>query len=183
MLRAARFASQLDFTVDPETVSAIPALAERILLVARERWMLEFDRLLVGPAAPAALRLVSDAGLLRYLLPELQLQVAAPEPEAAGSAAGVSPAASLLDRTLAEVGDAPPEATARWGALLRYVGVPYAMDAEPEPDHRLIGAEIVERIALYLKWGTRRRHEVRALVLGDATVELDERSDAARAGD
>jgi poly(A) polymerase len=72
LLRAARFVSQLTFDVEPATQSGMAENAHRILSVARERRASELDKLLVGPAAVAGLRLLSQTGLVRYLLPELQ---------------------------------------------------------------------------------------------------------------
>jgi poly(A) polymerase len=167
MLRAARFASQLDFAVEPQTAAAVANMAPRILDVARERWMLELDRLLVGPAAARGLRLLADSGLLRYLLPELSLQTSLGWPADSGAP---TPDATLFDRTLAGVTAAERDATKRWAALLRDVGLPFAAaagDGAPGGDQWLIGAEIVERTALYLKWSTRRRESVVALVRGN----------------
>ena len=74
MLRAARFASQLDFRVDDATLRATADLAPAILSVARERWMTELDSLLLGPGVERALRVLAETGLLRFMLPELSLQ-------------------------------------------------------------------------------------------------------------
>ncbi len=75
MLRAARFASQLGFSVEPATTLAMERYAHRILHVARERWMAELDKLLVGPSVVYGLELLAATGLLRFMLPELELQV------------------------------------------------------------------------------------------------------------
>jgi poly(A) polymerase len=168
MLRAARLSAQLGFEVEPATAEAIGELAHRILLVARERWVAELDKLLVADDAVAGLRLLADTGLLRYLLPELQLQVGFQE-----GAGGDDH--TLWQRTLGAVEATPPEETSRWAALLHDVGKPYARDENLGHStcvrHEVLGAEIVERIALYLKWGNKRRAEVRRLVLEDVHAE------------
>jgi tRNA nucleotidyltransferase (CCA-adding enzyme) len=162
MLRAARFASQLDFTVEPETAAAIEHGAHRIMSVARERWMAELDRLLVGPGAVAALRLLAEAGLLRYLLPELQLQVGYDQDTRWHDR-------TLWEHTLGVVAGVPQDVTLRWAALMHDVGKPYARVEKPGRatyvGHERIGAELVERTALYLRWPVARREEVRELVL------------------
>jgi putative nucleotidyltransferase with HDIG domain len=161
MLRAARFVAQLGFDVDAETVSAMHKLAHRILFAARERWVSELDKLLVGPSATTALRLLAETNLLRYLLPELHLQV------------GYEQNSRFHDRTLFEhtlgVLEATPlDVTLRWAALLHDIGKPYMRVDKPDRStyvrHDLVGAELVERIALYLKWGNARREEVTTLV-------------------
>jgi len=164
MLRAARFVSQLDFAVDEATDRAIAAHAHRILSAARERWMLELDRLLVGPGVGNALYLLANTGLMRYLLPEVGLQCGlGEEPQHA------SP--TLFDRTVEAVASAANEPTARWAALLHDAAIPFiatgtdsAAAEVVERDRSLLGAELVERTALYLKWSNQRREDVMCLV-------------------
>lgn len=161
MLRAARFVAQLDFGIDSATREAVQACDERILSVARERWMIELDRLLVGQGAGRALHLLSETGLLRYVLPELALQVRIVRgPQSGGH--------SLFDRTVESVVSAPHEPTARWAALLFDVATPYIDASGPDEDiergRALLGAEIVERTALYLKWSACRREDVKRSV-------------------
>jgi len=162
MLRAARFASQLDFTVELATAAAMEHGAPRILTVARERWMAELDRLLVGPGAEGALRLLAASGLLRYLLPELQLQIGYDQDTRWHDR-------TLWEHTIAVVAGVPQDVTLRWAALMHDVGKPYARVEKPGRatyvGHERLGAEIVERTALYLRWPVARREEVRDLVL------------------
>jgi len=161
MLRAARFASQLGFTVEPATVSAMERYAHRILNVARERWVAELDKLLVGDDVVLGLNLLAETHLLRYLLPELELQVDYDQNSRYHDR-------TLWDHTVAVVAATPPDVTLRWAALLHDVAKPYVRteksDRSTYVKHDLLGAEIVERTALYLKWSTARRREVRELV-------------------
>ncbi len=71
MLRAARFASQLGFTVSPEVVAAMAAMSERLGIISAERVREELSRLLVGQAPRAGLELLVDTGLADAVLPEL----------------------------------------------------------------------------------------------------------------
>ena len=179
MLRAARFASQLDFSVEPATAAAMEHGAHRILTVARERWMAELDRLLVGPGAIGALRLLADSGLLRYLLPELQLQIGYDQDTRWHDR-------TLWEHTLAVVAGVPQDVTLRWAALMHDVGKPYARVEKPGRatyvGHERLGAEIVERTALYLRWPVARREDVREMVLHhlEAGSPLKAADDAAK---
>lgn len=161
MLRAARFASQLCFTVEPATVSAMERYAHRIMNVARERWVAELDKLLTGDDVAAGLNLLAETHLLRYLLPELELQVGYEQNSRYHDR-------TLWEHTVAVVAATPPDVTLRWAALLHDVAKPYVRADKPDRStyvkHDLLGAEIVERTALYLKWSTARRREVRELV-------------------
>ena len=73
MLRAARFAVQLDFTVAADVVEAMTDLAARIDIVSAERIQGELVKLLCAPAPRAGLRLLVDTGLATRILPELPL--------------------------------------------------------------------------------------------------------------
>ena len=71
MMRAARFASQLRFSVSPEVVAAMTGMAERITIVSAERVRAELEKLLSGPAPRAGLELLVSTGLAEHVLPEL----------------------------------------------------------------------------------------------------------------
>jgi poly(A) polymerase len=71
MLRAARFASQLEFTVDPAVVAAMRRMAPDLARISAERIRDEFSKLLCGKDPVAGLRLLVDTGLADQFLPEL----------------------------------------------------------------------------------------------------------------
>jgi poly(A) polymerase len=71
MLRAARFASQLGFSVVPEIISAITKLSSRMEIISAERIHDEFSKLILGAAPRAGLSLLVETGLAEYVLPEL----------------------------------------------------------------------------------------------------------------
>ncbi len=71
MMRAARFAAQLGFTVDPAVVEAMTAMADRIEIVSAERVRDELVKLVVAPYPRLGLRLLVETGLADRVLPEL----------------------------------------------------------------------------------------------------------------
>jgi poly(A) polymerase len=71
MMRAARFAAQLGFAVDPEVVAAMTAMAGRIEIVAAERMRIEIEKTVLAPDPVAGLRLLVDTGLADHVIPEL----------------------------------------------------------------------------------------------------------------
>ncbi|MEV7966062.1 CCA tRNA nucleotidyltransferase [Sphaerisporangium sp. NPDC088356] len=71
MLRAARFASQLGFAVDPPVVAAMTSMADRIEIVSAERIRDELDKLICGEHPREGLALLVDTGLAAHVLPEL----------------------------------------------------------------------------------------------------------------
>jgi poly(A) polymerase len=71
MMRAVRFASQLGFSIVPETFEAIRRNAARLEIISKERIVDEFNKILLSPQPSWGINLLKDAGLLPYFLPEL----------------------------------------------------------------------------------------------------------------
>jgi len=71
MMRAARFASQLRFDVDPSVTIAMTAMAERITKVSAERVRDELSKLMCTAEPRRGLALLVDTGLADLVLPEL----------------------------------------------------------------------------------------------------------------
>ena len=71
MMRAARFMSQLDFTVDKEIIDAISSMADRIKIVSMERVRDEFTKTLMTANPRAGISLLVETGLCEYFLPEI----------------------------------------------------------------------------------------------------------------
>ena len=71
MLRAARFSSQLGFEVDPATVAAMGALADRIGIISVERVSDELSKLLLTDDPVPGIRLLVETGLAQLVLPEV----------------------------------------------------------------------------------------------------------------
>ncbi|NDG95903.1 MAG: CCA tRNA nucleotidyltransferase, partial [Actinobacteria bacterium] len=73
MMRAARFASQLDAIVDADVVDAMSAQAERISIVSAERIREEFSKIVMSDHPRVGLTLLVDTGIADIVLPELPL--------------------------------------------------------------------------------------------------------------
>jgi len=71
MMRAARFAAQLGFDVDPEIITAIKAMAARIEIISAERVRDEFTKLIMSDNPRIGISLLVDTGLADYVLPEI----------------------------------------------------------------------------------------------------------------
>ena len=71
MMRAIRFASQLDFTIDRKAFEAIKQKSSRISIVSMERISDEFFKILSSCKPSIGLRLLYDSGLVHYVFPEL----------------------------------------------------------------------------------------------------------------
>lgn len=71
MMRAARFAAQLGFSVAPEVVAAMTAMASRIEIISAERVRDELVKLICAPYPRLGLALLVETGLAELVLPEL----------------------------------------------------------------------------------------------------------------
>jgi poly(A) polymerase len=73
MMRAARFAAQLGFDVEPEVISAISKMRERLTIISTERIREEFVKTLMSANPRRGLMLMVETGLCEYFLPELPM--------------------------------------------------------------------------------------------------------------
>lgn len=72
MIRACRFASKLDFSIEDETFNAVKEKAGTILKVSQERIKEELFKIIGGPHPAKGIELMRKTGLLHYILPELE---------------------------------------------------------------------------------------------------------------
>ena len=76
MMRAARFAAQLNFTLDDEVVDAMKDMAGRISIISSERIRDEFIKMLLSSAPRTGITILVETGLAAIILPEIpQLQL------------------------------------------------------------------------------------------------------------
>jgi poly(A) polymerase len=71
MMRAARFAAQLDFTLLPEVIEAMKIMHERIRIVSMERTSHEFFKIMESGRPSKGLVILHETGLLKEIMPEL----------------------------------------------------------------------------------------------------------------
>ena len=72
MMRAIRFATQLDFNILPATFEAIARNRQRISIVSRERIFDELTKIIKSPVPSKGFLLLERCGLLKIIFPELQ---------------------------------------------------------------------------------------------------------------
>jgi poly(A) polymerase len=71
MMRAARFAAQLDFTLLPEVIEAMKIMHERIRIVSMERTSHEFFKIMESSRPSKGLVILHETGILKEIMPEL----------------------------------------------------------------------------------------------------------------
>ncbi len=149
MMRAARFAAQLGFTVDPAALSAMTQMADRIEIVSAERVRDELSKLVLAPDPRAGLGLLVATGLAEHVLPELpRLALEIDEhhrhKDVYEHTLTVLEQAIVLEGT---VGAGEPDLVLRLAALLHDIGKPKTRRFEPGGGvsfhhHEVVGAKL-----------------------------------------
>ena len=162
MLRAARLAAQLNFSVDTDSEKQAAKKAPKILEVSKERWTQELDKLLITDHPEIGLEFLAITRLLHFILPELAVQIGYDQKSPYHEL-------DLWQHTLKTVRLSPSELHVRWAALLHDIGKPYVQITNSRgysnyTHHDVIGAEMVSKIAYHLKWSKERTVIIKQLV-------------------
>ncbi|KUL61371.1 RNA nucleotidyltransferase [Streptomyces sp. NRRL S-1521] len=167
MMRAARFAAQLDFEVAPEVVAAMRAMAERIDIVSAERVRDELNKLLLSRHPRQGLALLVDTGLAERVLPELPaLRLERDEHHRHKDVYDHS--LIVLEQAI-ELEEDGPDLTLRLAALLHDIGKPKTRRFEDDGrvsfhHHEVVGAKMVKKRMTALKYSNELVKDVSRLV-------------------
>jgi poly(A) polymerase len=134
MLRAARFSSQLEFDVDPETVQAIIDLRSTLSIVSPERIQSELVRMLETDDPVRGIRLLVDTGLIGEFLPEipaLRLEVDEHHHHKDVYEHSLTVLRQAIALEKSRHPDASPDVPLRLAALLHDIGKPATRKLEP----------------------------------------------------
>ncbi len=71
MMRAIRFATQLDFQIEEKTLQAIENQANRIKIISKERIIEELNKIIMSPVPSIGFKLLDKVGLLKLIFPEM----------------------------------------------------------------------------------------------------------------
>jgi len=164
MLRAVRFASDLEYAIEQDTYEAIHASAGRITQISVERIRDELFKILTlpGPRPARGVRLLLDTGLLEAILPEVARLAGVEQP------ARFHPEGDVFEHTcltLEALRRRSPELTL--AALLHDVGKPLTQTFEERirfDEHDCVGAEMARGICARLRLSKGQTDRVVALV-------------------
>lgn len=152
MMRAIRFATQLQFEIYPDTLAAITRNADRIEIITRERIATELNKIMMSPQPSVGWRLMIQTGLLRHILPELHAMKGVEVINGRGHKDNFSHTLTVLD-SVAEKSD---NLWLRWAALLHDIAKPVTKKWDEKAgwtfhNHNFIGSKMVPRIFRSLK--------------------------------
>lgn len=153
MMRAIRFATQLDFTIYPPTLDAIARNAGRITIISRERVMDELMKIMASPHPSTGWILLQNTGLLRLIFPELDRLRGVETVNGRGHKDNFFHTMQVLDN----VASKSDNVWLRWGALLHDIAKPVTKRWDNKlgwtfHNHNFIGAKMLPRIFREMKF-------------------------------
>lgn len=167
MLRAARFVSQLGFTVAPRVLAALDAMSGQLGRITVERVQVELDKLIQGAHPVAGIDLLVDSGLGAVVLPEVgEMQLTIDEHHQHKDVYRHS--LTVLEQAV-DLEDEGPDLVLRWAALLHDIGKPATRRHEDGGGvsfhhHEVVGAKMVRKRMRALKYSKQMVDDVSQLV-------------------
>lgn len=153
MLRAIRFATQLQFEIHPEALDAIRRNAQRIEIISTERIKDELFKIMKSPKPSIGWNLLLETGLLQLIMPELARLKGVEVVKGRAHKDNFRHTMLVLDSVAA----ASDNVYLRWAALLHDIAKPVTKAFDPERgwtfhNHNFIGAKMVKSIFRRLKF-------------------------------
>jgi poly(A) polymerase len=153
MMRAARFTSQLGFTISPETLAAMTAMADKLPIVSVERMSDELTKLLATDNPVPGFRVLVETGLAGIVLPEipaLKLEVDEHAHHKDVYEHSLTVLQQAIDFEKSRNPDASPDIILRLAALLHDIGKPTTRKIEPGGvvtfhHHDIVGAKLATK--------------------------------------
>ena len=147
MMRAVRFATQLDFDIYPETFEAIRKNAQRIRIITRERIAEELMKIMRSAQPSRGWLLLDQCGLLPLIFPELAALKGVETVNGRGHKDNFMHTLQVLDNVAA----ASDNVWLRWAALLHDVGKARTKRWDPQQgwtfhNHNFIGEKMIPKI-------------------------------------
>ncbi|MAP79586.1 MAG: tRNA nucleotidyltransferase [Aequorivita sp.] len=152
MLRAIRFATQLDFKIEKASLDSITRNAERIKIISKERIVDELHKILLAEVPSKGFALLHKTGLLKFILPELVALQGIDEKEGQTHKDNFWHTLEVVDN----IAKATDDLWLRWAALLHDIGKAPTKKFDKKQGwtfhtHEFVGAKMVYKLFKRLK--------------------------------
>ena len=153
MMRAARFACQLEFRLDKVTLEAMSAMCDRIRIVSRERISNEFLKIMESRKPSIGLEILYSTGLLKEIIPEIAAMSGIEQVDGLGHK-------DTLFHTFQVVDNLSTHSDKLWlrvSALFHDIAKPVTKRFSKGSGwtfhgHEAVGGKLVAKIFRYMKW-------------------------------
>jgi len=162
MLRAIRFACQLDFTIDEETYKAISRNYALLRNVSSERIKDEFCKILLTSKPSRGMKMLLETKLLDYIVPELKESVGFDQKNPHHDK-------NVFDHIMSVLDNSEENLVVRLGALLHDIGKPRTFSIDKKGighfyGHNVVSAQMAEEILKRLKFDNKTIEKVLIII-------------------
>jgi poly(A) polymerase len=167
LLRAVRFATQLEFEIEPKTFAAVKKLASKIKIISAERIRDELMKLFSSRKAARGLDLLHEAGLLQHIVPELEETVSCEQSPNYHPEGSVFNHLKLMLAQMAKSSDP----MLPWAVLMHDIAKPITASRDSKTgnihfyEHEKIGAKMAQKILGRLRFPRKQIEAVSTAVL------------------
>lgn len=153
MMRAIRFATQLNFAIEEKTLEAISQNRHRIEIISKERIGEELNKIILSSKPSIGFKLLEKTGLLELIFPELYRMKGREEVNGISHKDNFYHTLEVLDRIAPNTGNL----WLRWSALLHDIAKPATKKFSPQlgwtfHSHNFIGAKMVPTLFKKMKF-------------------------------
>ncbi len=152
MMRAIRFATQLQFEIYPETFAAIKRNAQRLKIISRERIVDELMKIMNSPRPSIGWKLLHDTELLPLVMAELEAMNGVDTVNGRGHKDNFAHTLEVLDNVASKTDNV----WLRWAALMHDIAKPVTKRWDEKSgwtfhNHNFVGSKMVPRIFQYMR--------------------------------